>query len=85
MKVQLIVYAQVEDQKDEDSPPIKKLNVIIKGIRTALLPQGSDRAQNENTLGGLVSSCFITGKVKKDAGVLDNQMSALVPIQITVP
>jgi hypothetical protein len=84
LEVQLIIYARGSNT-DLQNPPSKILNSIIKGIRTALLPSGSGLGSNVQDLGGLVSSCFISGKIKKDAGVLDEQMSAIVPITITLP
>lgn len=84
LKVQLILYAQGNNQ-DLLNPGARDLNKIIKGIRTALLPSGSGIVQNVQDLGGLVSDCYIEGKIQKDAGVLDEQMSAIIPITITVP
>ena len=46
----------------------------------------SDISENNvQNLGGLVSDCYISGKVKKDAGILDEQMTAILPVTITVP
>jgi hypothetical protein len=82
--VQLIVYARANNQS-ENPPPIGALNNIIFGIRTALLPSGSGLGQNVQNLGGLVSDCYVSGKIKKDAGILDEQMTAIIPLTITVP
>lgn len=84
LTINLVVYAR-GDNTNEASTPASVLNALIKRIRTALLPSGSGISQNIQNLGGLVSDCYISGRVRKDAGVLDEQMSALIPVVVTIP
>lgn len=82
--VQLIIYEKV-DYQDKEVAPITKLNNLIKEVRQALLPSGADISRNANTLGGLVSNCCIEGDILKDAGILDEQASAYIPVTILIP
>jgi len=77
----LVCYIQC-DPKDTVNPPNTRVNSFLKAIRTALLPQGSDIALNAQTLGGLVSNAFIDGEIVKDAGILDDQGSLMVPVSL---
>ncbi len=85
LTVKCLRYMQGSTEADANPTNSEKLNDFIKGLRTALLPYGAGIGQNVNTLNGLVSDCGIQGKIIKDAGTLDGQMSALVPIVVTIP
>jgi hypothetical protein len=47
-----------------------------------LAPTG--RAETQ-TLGGLVSHCWIEGRIEMDSGDNDGQAKAIIPIRILVP
>lgn len=85
LNVRLILYMQGTSEINPTSVSISRLNNFIQGVRTALLPSGSGIGLNVQNLGGLVSDCAVVGKIVKDAGVLDSQMSALVPVVINIP
>jgi hypothetical protein len=72
------VYVQT---RDVNAVPIVALNNLIDGIVAVLQPLPSLECQ---TLGGLVSHCWIEGKIEKDAGDLDGlgQAIAIIPINI---
>ncbi len=72
------------DPKDLVNPPNTRLNTLIAAVRTALLPTGSDVVINAQTLSGLVSNVFIDGKIVKDAGIIDNQGSVLIPVTVLI-
>lgn len=55
------------------------LNQILGAIRDILAP---DPVSNVNTLGGMVSHCWISGQIEMYDGVLGEQIVALVPIEI---
>ena len=82
LEVELYVYAQAPD---ELTAPASVLNPLLDAIEAALAPAGVDLAANVQTLGGLVSHCWISGKVQTDEGVLGGQAVAIVPIEIVVP
>ncbi len=81
LEVELYVYAQAPD---ELTPPASVLNPLLDAIEAALAPSGGDSATNTQTLGGLVSHCWIAGKVQTDEGVLGGQAVAIIPIEIVV-
>lgn len=62
-------------------------NLIIGGCRRALEPLPSDPGylDKRNTLGGLVHHCFISGRIFKDPGDIDDQGMIVIPIKVLVP
>jgi hypothetical protein len=84
LTTQLVCYLQT-DRADLISTPAKKVNDLIRAIRNVIIPNGSDIVRNTNTLGGLAAGVFVNGKIVKDAGVLDNQASILIPVSIILP
>ena len=84
LTTQLVCYLIVNNA-DLTTPPAKQVNTLIKKIRQVLLPSGSDIVNNVNTLGGLAAGVFVNGKIVKDAGVLDEQASILIPVTIILP
>lgn len=68
---------------DRNSSPGAVLNPLMDAIEAALAPDDPDR--ETCTLGGLVYSCWISGKVETDEGLLGDQAVAIVPITIMVP
>lgn len=59
------------------------LNIMMTALESVLTPD--DRTANVQTLGGLVSRCWIEGSVLKDPGDLDNQALLAVPVRILWP
>lgn len=74
----LYVYTH---QNSLDTLPSTALNNLIDAIEMALY-QGP--ASTEQTLGGLVSHCRISGDIETDEGVLGDQAVAIIPIAIVV-
>ena len=78
LDVSLWIYAQ----RDAQLPGMKQINPIIDAIAQLFGTQGQPPNQQVNTLGGLVYSCGISGKVEKNSGYLGEQAIALVPLKI---
>jgi len=83
LEVLLVCYVTV-DPKDLTTPPNTAINNLISAVRTVILPKGADIVVNAQTLGGLVSNVFIDGKIVKDAGIIDNQGSVLIPVTVQI-
>ena len=77
MNVDLFVYTA--PGIDSGVTPIAILNPLIDAIDAALKP---NPVTNRQTLGGLVSHCYIDGKIMKDPGDIDGDGIALIPIKI---
>ena len=75
--VDLGFYARLDE--DKSLAPGSILNPLIDAIEAALAP---DPDEEEQTLGGLVTYCRISGKIEKNEGLLDGQASVLVPVEI---
>ncbi|HEX3973397.1 MAG TPA: hypothetical protein VHX19_18845 [Stellaceae bacterium] len=76
--VDLYIYAQAPD---ELTPPATVLNSLLDAVETALMP---DPVSHVQSLGGLVSHCWIAGRIQTDEGVLGGQAVAIVPVEILV-
>ena len=70
---------------DTDIAPAVILNNALDALDDVLKPTGRDALFNRQTLGGLVSHCFVDGTVMKDAGDFDQQGVAVVPLKILLP
>jgi hypothetical protein len=81
LSVDLYVYGQAPDEATSSA---SVLNPLIDAVAAALAPSGSDLAVNAQTLGGLVSHCWIAGKIETDEGALGGQAVAIVPIEMIV-
>lgn len=79
LDVELFIYIDSTNLKS----PISVLNNLMDAIEKALQPD--NWITMSLTLGGLVSHCWIEGKVLKDPGDLDNDGLMMVPIHIVVP
>jgi hypothetical protein len=79
MTFDLYVYVNTGDN---DYPPSQIMNSIIDAIDSALAPSGPNDTQ---TLGGLVSHCWIAGTIETDEGALGDQGVAIIPIEIITP
>ena len=81
--LQALLYLYVNAGSDPDAVPASSLNRLLDAIETALAP---DAATGVQSLGGLVSHCWIDGSgIETDEGVLGAQAVAIVPINILVP
>ena len=76
MNVDLYIYTC--PSMDSGITPISVLNPLIDAVDAALKPGPNGR----QTLGGLVSHCWIDGKVMKDPGDLDGDGIAVIPVKI---
>jgi hypothetical protein len=76
--VDLYLYAQAPD---ELTSPATVLNPLLDAVEAALAP---DPVGHVQTLGGLVSHCWIAGRIQTDEGVLGGQAVAIVPVEILV-
>jgi hypothetical protein len=76
--VDLYLYAQAAD---ELTSPATILNPLLDAVEMALAP---DPVGHVQTLGGLVSHCWIAGRIQTDEGVLGGQAVAIVPVEILV-
>jgi hypothetical protein len=72
------IYVQT---RDVNAAPIVALNNLVDAVHAVLVPAAGQECQ---TLGGLVSHCWIEGRVEKDCGDLDGlgQAIAVIPINI---
>ena len=75
------IYIYIDSAKDSSIVPATKLNNLIDALCLALKP---DALTGLQTLGGLVSHCWIEGKIIKDAGDLDGDGVAIIPVRIMV-
>lgn len=80
------VYIYTDAGKDQSITPITVLNNLIDAIDPnaggVLAPNPLTGTQ---TLGGLVWDCYIDGKIMKDAGDLDGDGIAIIPLKIVIP
>jgi hypothetical protein len=72
------VYIYVNAFGSDDPGPI--LNSYLDAIEAALLPNSG--VEVTQTLGGLVSHCWIDGTIETDEGTLGDVAVAIVPIKI---
>lgn len=77
LNVDLYVYVNTTD--DPDIAPSTLLNPIIDALEEVMPPNEPDGPQ---TLGGLVSHCWITGNLETAEGVLGSQEVAIIPVEI---
>lgn len=77
MNVDLFIYTA--PGMDSGVTPVSIMNPLLDAIDTALKPSPIN---NRQTLGGLVSHCWIDGKVMKDPGDIDGDGIAVIPVKI---
>ncbi|MGO8740068.1 hypothetical protein [Rhodoblastus sp.] len=80
LNVDLLIYTSAG--RDPDAVPARALNIVIEALIATLTP---DPKTGRQTLGGLVQSCRVEGRILKDPGDLDGQGFALVPVKILIP
>jgi hypothetical protein len=80
------VYMYVHTMQQQLAPnvtPSTLLNPLLDSVEATLAPDdGSNQVQ---TLGGLVSHCWIEGQIEIFEGVLGDQAVAIIPVSILVP
>lgn len=77
MHADIYVYART----DGEQVPSSVLNPIVDAIEQALEPPYPDIEKNQ-TLGGLVTHCWIEGEIDTDEGTLGDQAVAVIPVVI---
>jgi hypothetical protein len=75
------IYLYVNTGNDLTVIPATTINPLMDAIEAALAPDVVDGFQ---TLGGLVSHCWIEGQIVTDEGVLGAQAIKIIPIKILV-
>lgn len=78
LQVEVWVYVH---SADPDLAPSQLLNPLVDAVAATLqpLPPGAQ------TLGGLVTSCQISGDIEYDEGLLGDQAVAKIPVALLVP
>lgn len=76
------LYIYTDAGQDQTHVPATTLNTLIDAVDDALKP---DALTGKQTLANRVAHCWIEGKVMKDAGDLDGQGVAVIPVRILVP
>lgn len=84
-KAEWMIYHQAGNTPDYE--PTIWNNLIIDQLEKAIAPKPTDPGflDERNTLSGLVYHCFISGKIFKDPGDIDNQALIIVPIVMLIP
>ena len=77
-KLNVDIYVYVNTGSDPKASPAIMLNPILDALE-ALFPTDADHLQ---TLGGLCSHCWISGRIETSEGALGAQEVAIVPIEI---
>ena len=80
-KLNVDLYVYVNTGSDPKASPAILLNPILDAIEALFSPTEN----NIQTLGGLCSHCWISGKIETSEGALGNQEVAIVPIEILAP
>jgi hypothetical protein len=76
LRVDFAIYALNPNEQDSAAP---QLNALIDAAEAALAP---DPVTGVQSLGGLVSHCFINGKTEIFEGNLGNRAAAVIPVEI---
>lgn len=76
------IFVYTDGGKDPNAIPASEMNQLLDAIDTAL--KGSP-VTGLQTLGGLVSHCWIEGKQFVDSGDIDGDGVAVIPVKIFLP
>jgi hypothetical protein len=76
MKLNLYIYSTTADPA---ASPASNLNAALDAVSAALAPAAG---QPNQTLGGLVDYCRISGVINTDEGALGAQAVAIVPLEM---
>jgi hypothetical protein len=79
LDAEIWIYARTEDP---DTAPVVALNKLLDLVEDNLAPDPWTGVQD---LDGLATHCAIEGRIEIDAGDLDGQAKAVIPIRILVP
>ena len=79
LQAQVFIYFRCDGSVSQDYPPDTLVNGFIDAIETAVAPQVQGDLQ---TLGGLVTHCYINGEIMFDSGISDQQGVIVIPIEI---
>lgn len=79
IKLSADVYVYTNSGEQQGILPSTQMNDILDAIDAALL---QSIGYENQTLGGLVSYCRISGKTQTDEGALGDQSVAIIPIEI---
>jgi hypothetical protein len=82
IELKLFIYLNA---KDPNVIGASLLNDVTDALDEIFTLQGSDQLLGRNTLGGLVYSCRIDGRIMKDPGDLDGDALLIVPIKLILP
>jgi hypothetical protein len=80
--VHLVIYT---DSSNPDVPGSIEQNNILDAIEAALKPAGADIVTGRQTMGGLVSHCYISSVDLRDPGDLDGTGILIVAVNILIP
>lgn len=75
LNVELYLYAHTQNSQ---SSPASIINPLLDAITAKISPSYGEN----QTLGGLVQYCRISGAIETDEGVLGDQAVAIIPIEI---
>lgn len=73
------IFIYTDAGKDTSIVPATALNALIDAVDAALAPSP---VSGKQSLGGMVSHCWIEGKIMKDPGDLDGDGLAIIPVKI---
>jgi hypothetical protein len=76
------IWLYCNSGSNPDQAPAVGMNGLIDAVTAAIAPCQGQEAQ---TLGGLVTHCWIEGKTDIHPGDLDGQAIAVIPVKILVP
>jgi hypothetical protein len=74
-----IYYTYIDAGKDQSIAAITVLNPLLDAVDAAPPPS---KMTGRQTLGGLVSHCYIDGETMKDPGDIDGYGIAVIPVKI---
>lgn len=81
-EITLYLYVRTNLQNDPTAVPSSMLNPLLDAIKNAIVID--DFSTDSCTLGGLVSSCKISGPIRIYEGDLGDEAVATVPVVFTV-
>lgn len=81
MHVEIWIYAKAGP--DPAVIPGVLINNLIDAVEAVIQPTAA--TQGRQTLGGLVSHCWIEGRIEMDPGDIDGQAKAILPLKILGP
>ncbi len=80
LKADIFIYTNAG--KDPNVVPATQINSLVDAVDAAL---AGSPVTGQQTLGGLVSHCWIEGDIVIDPGDMDGDGVAMIPIRILIP